>query len=303
MKIIKLLFVTLLFASLTVSCSSTGNIEDDNYVTLEQVVRSYDLWYVDIHKTQGSGEVPFIQNAFTLSFINGNLYANNNLAGIGSTGNGLGVVIGTYNTNRGILEINHSKNGYYNLEVILISNDIIKLRDNKTNVTYYLEGYKADRFDYNKLFFENIEYFLQEYNVWEKVFVSKEGTTNAFDNENFLAFEQKNTTTFYASRDKVGTAIANLKWNFTGKYEIFDVNNTNEIKILTLNYNTGDKEEFELSVINDETVQLYHVTSKTTYKFQGREFLQYLRPSSTSISKTKERNKIIRKSVDRKYIQ
>jgi len=55
-------------------------------------LQSYDLWYVDINETRGNGEVPFLQRAFTLSFINGALYANNNIVGIGKTGDGKMVI-------------------------------------------------------------------------------------------------------------------------------------------------------------------------------------------------------------------
>lgn len=46
---------------------------------------------MDVNATQGFGEVPFMQVAFTLSFRNGTLFTNNNLVGLGSQGNGFGV--------------------------------------------------------------------------------------------------------------------------------------------------------------------------------------------------------------------
>lgn len=302
MKTIKLLFSTVILTLFINSCT-TSDFDNNYRIPLEQVLNNYDLWYVDIHKTQGTGEVAFMQNAFTLSFINGNLYANNNLAGIGNTGNGLGIIIGSYTTHKGFLEINHIKQGYFQLDVIVISQDVIQIRDNRTNVTYYLEGYKANRFDYNKLFFENIEYFLQEYHSWEKTYASEQGSINKFDNENFLGFEQNNGTMFYSSKDKTGTNIANVKWDYEGNYQIFDVTNSETIKILTLNYSIGEKEEFELSVVNDEKIELYHIASKTTYLFEGRQFLQYLRPAKTKGIKETQRKriKIIRKKYTKIY--
>ena len=96
MKFLKLLIIAGVLLS---SCSTV--FEDDfreQEIFLEQVVSNYDLWYVDYHRTIGNGDIPFVSRAFTLSFLNGILYANNNIADIGFTGNGFGIDVGTYNT-------------------------------------------------------------------------------------------------------------------------------------------------------------------------------------------------------------
>ena len=106
MKTLKLLFATLIIGASFSSCSVI--IDDTDaiyYETLEDVVTNYDLWYIDYNKTTGNGDVPFLSKAFTLSFINGKLFANNNLVGIGSTGNGYGIQIGYYDTYKGFLEV------------------------------------------------------------------------------------------------------------------------------------------------------------------------------------------------------
>ena len=80
MKTLKTLFATLVIGMMVVSCSVVIDDRDDPYyVTLEEIVTEYDLWYVDYHKTTGTGDIPFLSKAFTISFRNGNLYANNNL--------------------------------------------------------------------------------------------------------------------------------------------------------------------------------------------------------------------------------
>ena len=113
MKTLKLLFTTIIIGAFLSSCT----IYDDGFVenyppTLEDVVSGYDLWYVDYHRTTGFGDVPYVSRAFTLSFINGILYANNNIVDIGRTGNGLGIDVGTYNTFNGLLETNHDIDGF-----------------------------------------------------------------------------------------------------------------------------------------------------------------------------------------------
>ncbi len=112
---------------------------------------------------------------------------------------------------------------------------------------------------------------------------------NPFDEENYLQFTPENNTTFYSSKDDFGTDIDVLDWSFVGGYEVFDVQDYEDLKILTLNYDNGDNEEFELSVINDSKISLYHISSETTYEFRGRGFIQYLKGSK---SKPNVRNKV-----------
>ena len=310
MKALKLLFGIIITSAVLTSCQVVIDDYDDNYyqpqISLEEVVTNYDLWYVDYNRTTGSGEVPFMARAFTLTFLNGNLYANNNIVDIGYTGNGYGINVGYYDTRRGSLEIDHTLDGYVDFDVVVLSNDELKFIDNYNNVTYYLIGYDSDHFDYDKLFYDNIEYFLQEYEAWEKVFTSQTGAVNDFDYENYLQFTPENLTTFYSSQDEVGTNIDLINWDFVGDYKVYDVQGYDDLKILTLDYDFWDNEEFELSVINDGKISLYHVTSETTYEFAGRSFIQYLKQSSTkdakSVSKTdRKRTKVIREVKVRKH--
>jgi len=300
MKTIKLLFITLIIITTITSCS---NSHEQPYIpTLEDVITKYDLWYVDYNRTEGVGDVPFLSKAFTVSFINGKLYANNNIVGIGFTGDGYGVQIGYYDSNKGILEIDHDLDGFYDFDVFEISPTGLKLIDNYNKVTYYLEGYFANTFDFDQIFYDNIEYFLQEYIAWEKYAVSG-GVENVFDYENFLAFTPENITTFYSSQDELGTDIDNIFWDYVGDYEVFDVEGIDNLKYLTLNYGSGDIEAFDLTVIDDVAISLYHITSETTYEFSGKGFIQYLKPNNEKESVRsdgRKRTKVNRKTVDNK---
>lgn len=311
MKTLKLLFTIIITGTLLNSCTTVYNdgFVDDFQPTLEEVVSGYDLWYVDYHRTTGSGDVPYVSRAFTLSFINGILYANNNIADIGRTGNGLGIDVGTYNSFNGVLETNHDLDGVNDFEVTVLSNNEIRLYSFRENVNYYLIGYNTNNFDYDRLFYENIEYFLQEYMTWEKV-DARGGNPNAFDDENYLQFTPENITTFYSSQDEFGTQIANINWDYVGGYEIFDVNGFEDLKILALNYDNGDIEEFELSVVNDGRVSLYHYNSETTYDFSGRGFVQYLKGEKTVKSakdivrnNNRKRTKVIRKAKNKRNLK
>jgi hypothetical protein len=285
MKTIKLLFSIFFISIIISSCSVRNDGFDPYYPTLEEVVTEYDLWYIDYNKTTGIGDVPFLSKAFTISFLNGRLYANNNIVGIGFTGDGYGVEIGRYDTFTGILEIDHILDGYYAFEVIVTSINTIILKDNYNNVAYYLEGYQREYFDYDKIFYENIEYFLQEYEAWEKSYVSEAGELNEFDNENFLAFTPENLTTFYSSQDEIGTDIEDIFWDYVGDYSVYNVQGYENLKILTLDYDNYGTEEFELSVINDKVISLFHNVSGTTYEFTGKGFIQYLKPNGKKDNK------------------
>ena len=299
MKALKLLTVLFLTISLFNSCVSNDNYYDDS-ISLEQLVTSYDLWYIDYNRTTGNVDVPFLSKAFTLSFHNGRLIANNNLVGLGSVGGGYGDEIGYYETINGVLEINHSQDGFIDLEVTQLSNDEIKLRDTQTNTSYYLIGYQKNNFDYDLVFYDNIEYFLQEYEAWEKTFVSQEGALNEFDDENFLQFTPEQNTTFRSSKDGFGTNVEHLIWDFAGGYEVFDVSGQDDLKILTLDYDFFDNEEFELSVINDNEINLYHATSGTTYTFNGRNNIVFKKGvAKGKISETRKRFKTNRKTKKR----
>jgi hypothetical protein len=310
MKSIKLLFTFVFTAILLSSCS----LFEDDYIedpglALERVVSEYDLWYVDYNRTTGNGDIPYLSKAFTVSFINGILYANNNIVDIGRTGDGLGINVGFYDTYNGLLETNHVLDGANDFEVRVLSNNEISLYNYRENVTYYLIGYQIYEFDYDKLFYDNIEYFLQEYIAWEKTSTIG-GIPNAFDDENYLQFTPENITTFYSSQDLVGTPINSIDWSFVGGYEIYDVAGYEDLKIVTLNYDGGDIEEFELSVINDGRISLYHIDSETTYDFLGRGFIPYLKGGKVKKeakdivrNSNRKRTKVLRKTKTRRNLK
>ncbi|MCT4700197.1 hypothetical protein [Tenacibaculum haliotis] len=303
MKRIKLLLFTIIASIALTSC-----VVQDTDFSLNEYISSYDLWYIDYHRTTGSGDVSFLSKAFTVSFLNGTMYANNNIVDIGKTGNGLGIAVGDYVPRGTVLETYHDLDGNYNFEVVQLADDEIRIDDLSQNVSYYLIGYQRSNFNYDKLFYDNIEYFLQEYIGWERTATSG-GSPNVFDDEHFLQFTPENDVTFYSSHDAFGTNIDNISWDYVGGYEVANYNGINNLKLLTLNYDGGDTEKFELSVINDERIQLFHLSSETTYTFSGRGFVQYLKNENKSITKSSVRNnsrkrtKIQRKTVDRKYLK
>jgi hypothetical protein len=282
------LFLTIIFFSFTLtSCVNEVYVNNpdnyvDNSIPLPDLIEGYDLWYVDYERTTGNGEVPFLSRAFTISMRNGRLYANNNLAGFGTTGNGLGIVVGGYSYFSDAIDFYHDIYGRYELEVIQIASNRIKLYDSRQNTTYFLEGHQRNSFDYDRVFYENIDYFLQEYNAWEKVYTSRYGALNEFDKENFLKFiSGGNNDTFRSSQDRPGAS--NIYWDFTGKYGVLNAGNGYE-KNLTLDYDFWSNETFRLSVINDSRIRLFHYKSNTTYEFVGIGFIQYLKQPARKVN-------------------
>ncbi|MFN8324176.1 MAG: nicotinic acid mononucleotide adenyltransferase [Flavobacteriaceae bacterium] len=291
MKTIKLLFAIITTSVMFSSCTINEDGFVDNGISLPELMEGYDLWYVDYPSTTGNGDVPFLTRAFTVSFLNGNLYANNNLVGIGTTGNGFGIKVGYYDYTPNTIRFYHDIYGYYELEVYQISSNEIKLYDRYSNTAYYLIGYQRSNFDYDRLFYDNIHYFLQEYKAWEKVYTSQEGVPNLFDNENFLKFMAGGSDdTFKSSQDIPGTNLNSIYWDYTGYYTVYNISGNNYQKVLQLNYGSNDVENFNLTIINDGRIRLYHTASGTTYEFQGRGFIQYLRQNAV---RTKTKNKVL----------
>lgn len=293
MKTIKLLLGFALVALLFTSC--TTEVIHDDYIdepaiSLNQLLGSYELWYVDINQTVGYGETPFLQIAFTLSFRNGTLYANNNLVGFGPNGqgNGFGIRVGYYDTYDMILDISHDVDGYNSFDVYQVDTNTIELYNPFNDTSYFLHGYQRSTFDYDYVFYDNIHYFLQEYDAWEKTYTSQMGALNEFDNENYLQFlAGGNDSTFRSSQDVNIANSSNIYWDYTGLYDVGNISGNRYLKTLTLDYDFFDNEHFELSVINDQRIELYHPASGTTYEFTGRGYIQYLRESNAKGDITK----------------
>jgi hypothetical protein len=138
------------------------------------------------------------------------------------------------------------------------------------------------------VFYDNIHYFLQEYEAWEKTYTSEMGALNEFDYENYLQFlAGGNDSEFMSSQDTEVYDVNNIYWYYTCIYGVGNVSNNMYIKTLTLDYDYFDNEYFELSVINDATIELFHPTSGTVYEFKGRGYIQFIRSSGgTTASKT-----------------
>lgn len=281
MKKVKLFFGMSLMALLMSACYVEEKVVvvEDPYVdpipaiTLQQVLSNYELWYVDINQSNATGEIPFMQMAFTMSFRNGTVYANNNLVGIGDQGYGYGIDIGYYDTFDYILDISHDLDGFNSFDVTQLSNNEIELYQPDLGLSYVLVGYQRANFDYDLLFYENIHYFVQEYQAWEKI-NTQGGAPNEFDYEQFLQFlPGGGDGNFQSSKDPNGSDIYNLYWDYTGIYNIDDVPNNRYLKYLTLDYDYLGNEYFELDVINDDTIALFHENTGTVYTFRGKGFI------------------------------
>ncbi len=297
MKKLKLILGFVLLATVFTSCYKEAIVIDSHTdpiptITLGELVSSYELWYVDIDRSTGSNYIPFMQIAFTMSFRNGSVYANNNLVGIGEQGGGFGIATGYYDTFDFELDVSHDIDGFFRFEVTQLSSNELRLYNSALNVSYVLVGYQRSTFDYNRIFYDNIHYFLQEYVTWEKTFTSEYGAINEFDYENYVQFlSGGGNGNFQSSQDPNGVHFNDLIWDYTGIYNVDDVQGNQYLKYLTLDYDYLGNEYFELSVINDRTIELFHPLSGTLYRFSGRGYIQYrnsrgkLRESKETIAK------------------
>lgn len=294
MKTIKILLSFVLATTLFTSCYTEVVVDDFNdapILTANQLLNSYELWYVDINSTTGFGETPFLQKAFTVSFINGIMYANNNISGLGANGDGFGIDVGEYDAFNMILDVEHDIDGFSTFDIYEVDYNTIELYNPNNDTSYFLDGYQRDNFDYDFVFYDNIHYFLQEYEVWEKTYTSEFGAINEFDNENYLQFlAGGNDSEFRSSQD---TNASNLYWDYTGIYGVGDIANNESLKTLTLDYDYLNNDFFELTVMTDSKIELFHPSSETVYEFEGRGYIQYLKSDGvtkgTKVSKDKMR--------------
>ena len=294
MKTLKLLSGFALIAILLTSCYAEVIIDDgpEPTISLNQLLNSHELWYVDVNETIGHGETPFLQIAFTISFRGGTLYANNNLVGIGSQGNGFGIPVGVYDAYDMILDVDHEIDGFETFDVYQIDSNTIELYNPNNDTSYFLHGYQRSNFDYDYVFYDNIHYFLQEYEAWEKTYTSEVGALNEFDNENYLQFlAGGNDSTFRSSQDAQVSNVNNIYWDYTGVYGIQDVQGDDYLKNLTLDYDFFDNEYFELNVINDALIELYHPTSGTFYEFGGVGYIEFMRTNGKEDKPSKKKRK------------
>jgi len=299
MKTIKHLSLLAAIALLFTSCYTEVIVEDDiidvPQVTLNEVLTNYEIWYVDINRSTGSTVVPFLQKAFTVSFRNGNVFANNNLSGIGQNGGGFGIDVGFYDTFNFELDVSHDLDGSYSFDVRELSRNEIELYHPATRARYILVGYERSTFDYDLVFYENIHYFLQEFEAWEKIYTSDAGEINPFDNENFLQFlPAGNSGNFRSSEDENGTPIGDIFWDYNGIYDVDNIAGEFYRKTLTLDYNFPDNEFFELTVIDDETIELFQGSTGTTYKFRGKGYIQF---KTAAEAKLRKKNADIKKEI------
>ena len=294
-----MLFSALIALVLFTSCESDIYINDyqDSNLSGGAILESKDLWYVDFNSTVGSGEVPFFSKAFTLSFRNGRILANNNLVGFGYTGDGYGVAVGSYDydIHTSLVDAFHTLDGYYQMDIMPLANNRIKIYFPQVNTTYYLEGYQRYEFDYDQVFYDNVHYFLQEYQAWEKV-ATYGGNANVFDEENYLAFFPDAAGDYFKSSvDDCGTNIASIIWDYVGDYEIYTTSAT-DTKSLRLVYDVGALEAFDITIPDDAHIELYHIASGTTYRFEGVGFLPYMRQG-------KKRTKKVLKMFDERLLK
>ncbi len=277
-----LTWTIILFGLVSISCVREVRVNDYNssQTSLLGLLTSYDLWYVDIDRTQGSGNIPFVSRAFTMSFMpNGEVWANNNIAGIGYTGNGFGVKTGEYfvNENNGTLEINHIIDGWNDFSVTQLSNNEIKIYNSFENVSYYLTGYHINQFDFDALFYDNVAYFLQDYEYWDKTTETIQYPAD-FDLENIIKFYFDNTHDFLFSSSQDLPGSENIYWDFTGQYQIRPAEGGQPRRMI-LEYNQGFYENFYLDILDDSNIRLTQISTGNTYTFEARYYIQYYRPN------------------------
>jgi hypothetical protein len=63
------------------------------------------------------------------------------------------------------------------------------------------------------------------------------------------------------------------------------------LKTLFLNYDYYGSEFFQLQVINDARIELFHTASGTTYEFTGRGYIQFMKNAEGKKTETPKMRK------------
>ena len=287
--------IILLIVSLGLSACNWTNRDDTLDVPtigLTDLLQSYDLWYVDIDQTTEPGNVSFVSKAFTLSFMPGyEVFANNNISGLGQTGNGYGISIGTYRTydRDGILSITDDIAGTYDFEVKQIDNYSIRLTNRAANVSYLLTGYQKNEFDYDGVFYDNITYFLQEYEAWNKTDADIVSPSAPFVFENHLRFYVSgNTNVFESSESQTNIPTGQIYWDYSGTYEVLNTSQENRKELLLYYDINNEQETFVLKILDDQNIQLHNIQTDNIYWLTGRGYIQY-RPTAKRLKKSQKK--------------
>ena len=77
-----------------------------------------------------------------------------------------------------ILDVQHDIDGFSTFDVYEVDFNTIELYNPNNDTSYFLDGYQRNSFDYDFVFYDNIHYFLQEYEAWEKTYTSEFGVLN-----------------------------------------------------------------------------------------------------------------------------
>jgi hypothetical protein len=98
----------------------------------------------------------------------------------------------------------------------------------------------------------------------------------------------------------LGIQASNLIWDYEGIYGIGDISGNSYLKTLTLDYDFFDNEYFELNVINDGLIELYHPVSGSYYEFAGRGYIQYKSVGGNSKTKDTKEEKLRKQRTEKK---
>lgn len=267
--------LSLLFSIIILSsCSS----DDDNATnqpqsnSIEELLGSYDLWYVE--PDQYTSDFELGQEAITFSFVENQLYANKNLIGFDPEliGNEESTYTVEQTGNNASITIDDTS-----FTVFGVSGNSLKLVNSYDNSTaFYITGYAANDFPLDDIFYERMAHFFNEYKFWQKT-----ATENPDDNEgnfatlNYIEFSE--VRNFRSSEDTEDLTYDQINWQYQGSYRLTTENSEEEpiSNELIFIYHTDENEEeiandtLKVNVLNENRIQLSEPDLNIHYTFEG----------------------------------
>ena len=267
--------LSLLFSIIVLT--SCGSDDDSNTPSqsksIEELLESYDLWYVE--PDQPSSDFDLGQDAITFSFVNNELYANKNLVGFDPST--MGNIETTYTVEQ------EGSNASITIDdteftIFGVNGNSVKLVNSYDNTTaFYITGYTTEDFpSLEILYYERMPHFFNEYQFWQKTLTENPDENDGdFSTINYVEFFGGRS--FRSSEDVEGLTYDEINWEYEGSYRLTteygeEESISNELIFI---YNTDEGEEeipndtLKVNVVDESKIQFSEPGLNINYTFEG----------------------------------
>ena len=270
-NLLSLLFSIILLTSCGSDDDSTNPPQSKS---IEELLESYDLWYVE--PDQPSSDFDLGQDAITFSFVNNELYANKNLVGFDPST--MGNIETTYTVEQ------EGSNASITIDdteftIFGVNGNSVKLVNSYDNTTaFYITGYTTEDFpSLEILYYERMPHFFNEYQFWQKTLTENPDENDGdFSTINYIDFFGGRN--FRSSEDVEGLTYDEINWQHQGSYKLTTSNSeeepiSNELVFIYVDSNgvviEGANDTLKVNVVDESKIQFSEPGLNINYTFEG----------------------------------